>query len=55
MSIVIYSKPNCTYCVQAKDLLRKCSMELKKRCLAKISCRSEELYEAVGKQSQSPL
>ena len=27
---------------------------LKKRCLVKISCRSEELYEAVGKNKLEP-
>jgi len=35
MSIVIYSKPNCTYCVQAKDLLRKCSMEFEEKMFGK--------------------
>ena len=50
MSIVIYSKPNCTYCVQAKDLLRKCSMEFEEKMFGKDFMSPEELYEAVGKQ-----
>ena len=50
MSIVIYSKPNCTYCVQAKDLLRKWSMEFEEKMFGKDFNSPEELYEAVGKQ-----
>lgn len=44
MTIQIYTKPNCTYCVQAKDLLTKCNLTYEEFTLD-IHITVEELIE----------
>ena len=48
--IEIYSKPNCTYCVKAKNLVKTLGFEYKEKMFGKDFKSPEELYEAVGKQ-----
>ena len=50
MTILIYSKPNCTYCDKAKALVKKLDMTYEEKVFGKDFTTPEELYEAVGKQ-----
>jgi glutaredoxin len=50
MQIVIYSKPNCTYCTKAKALVKGLGLEYEEKMFGKDFNTPEELYEAVGKQ-----
>jgi len=44
MNIQIYTKPNCTYCVQAKDLMSKCGLKYEEFTIG-IHITVEELVE----------
>ena len=44
MNIQIYTKPNCTYCVQAKDLMSKCGLQYEEFTIG-IRITVEELIE----------
>ena len=44
MNIQIYTKPNCTYCVQAKDLMSKCGLQYEEFTIG-IHITVEELIE----------
>jgi|TARA_B100001059_G_scaffold225454_1_gene252688 glutaredoxin len=44
MNIQIYTKPNCTYCVQAKDLMSKCGLRYEEFTIG-IHITVEELIE----------
>ena len=44
MTIQIYTKPDCTYCVQAKDLLTKCNLTYEEFTVG-IHITKEELIE----------
>ena len=48
--IEIYSKPNCTYCVKAKNLVKTLGFEYKEKMFGKDFKTPDELFEAVGKQ-----
>tara|TARA_B100000683_G_scaffold116366_1_gene114386 strand:- start:787 stop:1062 length:276 start_codon:yes stop_codon:yes gene_type:complete len=48
--IQIYSKPNCPFCVKAKDLVKKLGFEYTEKMFGKDFTTPEQLYEAVGKQ-----
>jgi len=50
MSIVIYSKPNCSFCVKAKDLVKKLNLEYTEKVFGTDFKTPDELYEMVGKQ-----
>lgn len=44
MSIQVYTKPGCTYCDQAKDLLSKCNLQYEEFTVG-IHITKEELIE----------
>lgn len=44
MSIQLYTKPGCTYCDQAKDLLSKCNLQYEEFTVG-IHITKEELIE----------
>ena len=48
--IIIYSKPNCTYCVKSKNLVKTLGFEYEEKMFGKDFTSPEELFEAVGKQ-----
>ena len=48
--IIIYSKPNCTYCVKSKNLVKTLGFEYEEKMFGKDFTSHEELFEAVGKQ-----
>lgn len=48
--IEIYSKPNCTYCVKAKNLVKTLGFEYTEKMFGKDFKTPDELFEAVGKQ-----
>ena len=48
--VIIYSKPNCTYCVKAKNLVKTLGFEYEEKMFGKDFTSPEELFEAVGKQ-----
>lgn len=50
MTILIFSKPNCTYCDKAKALVKKLDKTYEEKVFGKDFTTPEELYEAVGKQ-----
>ena len=50
MEIVIYSKPNCSYCDKAKALVKGLNLKYEEKMFGKDFNSVEELYEAVGKQ-----
>ena len=50
MSIVIYSKPNCPYCVKAKSLLKNLDLEFEEKMFGQDFHSAEDLCEAVGKK-----
>lgn len=47
MNIVIYSKPNCPWCVKAKELMKKLHMEYSEKILD-VNYTREELREMVN-------
>lgn len=47
MKIVIYSKPNCPWCVKAKELMKKLHMEYSEKILD-VNYTREELREMVN-------
>ena len=49
-TIEIYSKPNCTYCVKAKNLVKTLGFEYTEKMFGKDFKTPDELFEAVGKQ-----
>ena len=48
MNIVIYSKPNCPWCVKAKELLNKLHLSYDEKVLD-VDYKREDLRELVGK------
>jgi len=48
--VIIYSKPNCTYCVKAKNLVKTLGFEYEEKMFGKDFTTPDELFEAVGKQ-----
>jgi len=50
MEIQIFSKPNCTYCVKAKALVKGLGLPFEEKTFGVDFKTPEELYEAVGKQ-----
>jgi len=50
MAIVIYSKPNCTFCDKSKALVKGLGLSYEEKVFGKDFNSPEELYEAVGKQ-----
>ena len=48
--IVIYSKPNCTYCVKSKALFKGLGYEFEEKMYGTDFNTPEELFEAVGKK-----
>jgi glutaredoxin 3 len=48
--IIIYSKPNCTYCDKSKHLLKTLGFEYEEKMFGKDFNTPDELFEAVGKQ-----
>jgi len=44
--VVVYSKDNCPYCVQAKNLLEKMKVSYEEKKLG-VNCTREELLEAI--------
>ena len=46
MDIVIYTKPNCSWCVKAKELMKKLNMVYSEKIL-EIDYTREELRELV--------
>ena len=50
MTITIYSKPNCTFCVKSKALVKGLGLTYEEKMFGKDFNTPEELYEAVGKQ-----
>ena len=53
--IEIYSKPNCTYCVKAKNLVKTLGFEYKEKMFGKDFKTPDELFEAVGKHSSGSM
>jgi len=49
MSIIVYSKPACTYCDKAKALLKRLGHEYTEKVVTK-DLSLEELFEEIGKQ-----
>ena len=50
MTITIYSKPNCTFCVKAKNLVKSLGLEYEEKMFGIDFKTPDELFEAVGKQ-----
>ena len=50
MTITIYSKPNCPFCVKSKALVKGLGLTYEEKMFGKDFKSPEELYEAVGKQ-----
>ena len=50
MAIVIYSKPNCTFCTKAKGLLNKLGHAYEEKMLGKDFHTPGEMFEEIGKQ-----
>ena len=50
MAIVIYSKPNCTFCTKAKGLLGKLGHAYEEKMLGKDFHTPDEMFEEIGKQ-----
>jgi len=50
MKIVIFSKPNCTYCTKAKSMLKSLDLSYEEKMFGKDFTTPEQLFEAVGKQ-----
>ena len=50
MTITIYSKPNCTFCVKAKNLVKSLGFEYEEKMFGLDFTTPEQLFEAVGKQ-----
>ena len=48
MIIIIYSKPNCQYCVKAKDLLERLGYEYTEKVVTK-DISLEEFFKELGK------
>ena len=48
--IIIYSKPNCTYCVKSKNLVKTLGFEYEEKMFGKDFTTPDEMFEAVGKQ-----
>ena len=46
MDIVIYTKPNCPWCVKAKELMKKLHMEYSEKILD-VDYKRDELRELV--------
>jgi glutaredoxin 3 len=46
--IIVYSKPNCQYCVKAKDLLTRLGCEYTEKIVTK-DISLEELFKELGK------
>ena len=49
MSIIVYSKPACTYCDKAKALLKRLGHQYTEKVVTK-DISLEELFEEIGKQ-----
>lgn len=49
-NIVIYSKPNCTYCDKSKHLIKTLGFKYEEKMFGKDFTTPEQLFEAVGKQ-----
>ena len=50
MTITIYSKPNCPFCVKSKALVKGLGLTYEEKMFGTDFNSPEELYEAVGKQ-----
>ena len=51
MAIVIYSKPNCTFCTKAKALLKGLGLEYEEKSLEKdFDSDPVKMIEDIGKQ-----
>ena len=48
--IIIYSKPNCTYCTKSKHLIKSLGFEYEEKMFGKDFKTPEQLFEAIGKQ-----
>tara|TARA_B100000902_G_scaffold388264_2_gene433590 strand:+ start:776 stop:1051 length:276 start_codon:yes stop_codon:yes gene_type:complete len=48
--IIIYSKPNCTYCTKSKHLVKSLGFEYEEKMFGKDFKTPEQLFEAIGKQ-----
>ena len=49
MTIIVYSKPACTYCDKAKALLKRLGHQYTEKVVTK-DLSLEELFEEIGKQ-----
>ena len=52
MTITIYSKPNCTFCVKSKSLVKGLGLTYEEKMFGKDFKTPDELFEAVGKQGR---
>ena len=50
MTITIYSKPNCPFCVKSKALVKGLGLTYEEKMFGTDFNSPEELYDAVGKQ-----
>ena len=50
MKIVIYSKPNCTFCTKSKSLLNNLKLPFEEKMFGTDFKTTDELFEAIGKQ-----
>ena len=48
--IIIYSKPNCTYCTKSKHLIKSLGFGYEEKMFGKDFKTPEQLFEAIGKQ-----
>ena len=48
--IIIYSKPNCTYCTKSKHLIKSLGFEYEEKMFVKDFKTPEQLFDAIGKQ-----
>ena len=48
--IIIYAKPNCTYCTKSKHLIKSLGFEYEEKMFGKDFKTPEQLFEAIGKQ-----